>query len=85
MPDHPLDEWLAHHRLPKPRLFAGGYDADHVDQRLDEVIDRMRRSAPFSDLVDRPRFPAAKGSGAYDARAVDDLFDNLKWGSDPRE
>jgi hypothetical protein len=36
------------------------------------------------DLIKKIDFPRAPRAEAYDIAAVDDLFDNLKWGSDPR-
>ncbi|MTE24663.1 hypothetical protein [Microbacterium sp. ZXX196] len=49
------------------------------------MIARLRAGRALTALVDRPDFPAAPRARAYDRRAVDDLFDNLKWGSDPRD
>ncbi|NHI15845.1 hypothetical protein [Microbacterium excoecariae] len=85
MAEQPLEDWLERRALPRPGLFSDGYDRDHVDQRLDEVIARLRAGRALTALVDRPDFPAAPRARAYDRRAVDDLFDNLKWGSDPRD
>ncbi|MGI6877430.1 hypothetical protein [Microbacterium sp. gxy059] len=81
----PLEEWLASHPLKKPGLFAGGgYSRRAVDEVTDAIVERLRAGRQFADLLRRLDFPTAPRAEAYDRTAVDDLFDNLKWGSDPR-
>ena len=81
----PLEEWLASHPLKKPGLFAGeGYSRRAVDEVTDKVVERLRADRQYADLIRRLDFPTAPRAEAYDRAAVDDLFDNLKWGSDPR-
>ncbi|GGF42543.1 hypothetical protein GCM10010922_17550 [Microbacterium sorbitolivorans] len=81
----PLEEWLASHPLRKPGLFGGeGYSRRAVDEVTDKIVDRLRADRQYMDLIKKLDFPRAPRAEAYDIAAVDDLFDNLKWGSDPR-
>ncbi|GGD28091.1 hypothetical protein GCM10010915_05150 [Microbacterium faecale] len=81
----PLEDWLASHPLKKPGLFAGeGYSRRAVDEVTDKIVDRLRSNRQFADLVKKFDFPTAPRAEAYDKQAVEDLFDNLKWGGDPR-
>lgn len=85
MAQQTLTDWLKSHPLPRPGLFQKGYDASSVDVLLDQVIARMDAGRQFTDLVASPTFPSAARGSAYAIDAVDDLLDNLKWGSDPRD
>ncbi|RCS60890.1 hypothetical protein CIK77_09505 [Microbacterium sp. JB110] len=84
MAHQPIEEWLASHPLKKPGLFRDGYRRGAVDEVTDKVVERLRTNRQYADLIRKLDFPTAPRAEAYDRQAVDDLFDNLKWGSDPR-
>ncbi|HLS92514.1 MAG TPA: hypothetical protein VK015_03255 [Microbacterium sp.] len=81
----PLEDWLASRPLRRPGLFKDGYSQRAVDEVTDKIVERLRANRQYADLIKRLDFPAAPRAEAYDRQAVDDLFDNLKWGSDPRD
>ncbi|WP_105566665.1 hypothetical protein [Microbacterium halophytorum] len=85
MADKPLEEWLASHPLKKPGMFKDGYRRADVDDVLDKIADRLRANRQFADLLLNLDFPTAPRAEAYDRAQVANLFDNLKWGSDPRK
>ncbi|WP_156761396.1 hypothetical protein [Microbacterium karelineae] len=82
--DQPLEDWLASHPMRKPGLFTDGYARGPVNDVIDKVVERLRTGRQFADLIKNLDFPSAPRAEAYDRQGVDDLFDNLKWGSDPR-